>query len=87
MFFATLSGKNTDSALLLLNFREILMVTIVHHLHALKFVRAWHRKGILAELFDHFPSMLATYIIILTPGMRPRKNFTNSEQKQILASK
>ena len=40
MFFATLSGKNTDSALPLLNILEMLMVANVYHLHALKFIHA-----------------------------------------------
>ena len=40
MFFATLSGKNTDSALPLLNILEMLTVTNVYRLHALKFIHA-----------------------------------------------
>ena len=52
MFFATLSCKNTDSALPLLNILEIVTVTYEYHLYALKFVHAWH-KGILPELFNH----------------------------------
>ena len=71
IFFATLSGKNTDSALPLLNISEMLTVANVYRLHVLKFVHAWHR-GVLPELFNHFSSMLVTYIII-TPGMRPNK--------------
>ena len=53
MYFATQSGKNTDSALPLLNILEILTVTNVHCLRVLKFVHAWH-KGILPELFHEF---------------------------------
>ena len=54
MFFATLSGKNTDSALPLLNILEMLMVANVYRLHALKFIHAWH-KGVLPEpQFNHF---------------------------------
>ena len=53
MFFATLSGKNTCSALPLLNILEILTVTNVYRLHALKFIHAWH-KGTLPELFNRF---------------------------------
>lgn len=53
MFFATLSGKNTNTDLPLLNILEILTVPNVYRLHALKFVHAWH-KGILPELFKHF---------------------------------
>ena len=53
MFFATLSSKNTDSALPLRNILEILTVSNVYRLHALKFVHAWH-KGILPELINHF---------------------------------
>ena len=55
ILFVTLSGKNTDSALPLLNILEMLTVANVYRLHALKFVNAWH-KGVLPELFNHsFP--------------------------------
>ena len=47
----SLSGKNTDSALPLLNILET--VANVHRLHALKFIHAWY-KGVLPELFNHF---------------------------------
>ena len=78
IFFATLSGKNIDSALPVLNILEMLTVANVYRLHALKFVHARH-KGVLPELFNHFSCMLVTYIII-TPGMRPKKKiFTNFE--------
>ena len=53
MFFATLSGKNTDSALPLLNILEMLTVANVYRLHALKFIHASH-KGVLPEPFNHF---------------------------------
>ena len=52
MFFAT-SGKNTDSALPLLNILEMLTVANVYRLHAFKFIHAWH-KGVLPEPFNHF---------------------------------
>ena len=52
-FFATISGKNTDSGLPLLNIWKMLTVANVYRLHALKFVHAWH-KGVLPELFNHF---------------------------------
>ena len=54
MFFTTLSGKNTDSALPLLNMiLEVLTVANVYRLHALKFIHAWH-KGVLPEPFNYF---------------------------------
>ena len=53
MFFATLSVKNTDSALPLQNILEMLTVANVYRLHALKFIHAWH-KGVLPEPFNHF---------------------------------
>ena len=53
MFFATLSSKNTGSALPIRIILEILTVSNVYRLHALKFVHAWH-KGILPELINHF---------------------------------
>ena len=40
MFFLTLSGKNTDSALPLLNILEMLTVANVYRVHALKFIHA-----------------------------------------------
>ena len=65
----------------LLNILEILTITNVYRLHALKFVLAWH-KGILPELFHHFSSMSAKYIVI-TPGMRAIKIFSNFEKKYV----
>ena len=53
ILFATLSGKNTASALPLLNIMDILTVNNVYRLHTLKFTYAWH-KGILPKVFDHF---------------------------------
>ena len=53
ILFVTLSGKNTDSALPLLNILEMLTVANVYRLDALKFVHAWH-KGVLPEFFNHF---------------------------------
>ena len=53
MFFTTLSGKNTNSALPLLNILEILAVTNAYRLDALKFIHAWH-KGTLPEPFNRF---------------------------------
>ena len=52
-FLATLSGKNTDSSLPLLNILVMLTVANVYRLHALKFIYAWH-IGVLPELFNHF---------------------------------
>ena len=52
-FFATLSGKNTAIALLLINILDILTVKNVYRLHALKFTHTWH-KGSLPKPFDHF---------------------------------
>ena len=53
MLFATLSGKNSDSALPVLNILEMLTVTNVYGLHALKCIHAWLRS-VLPELFNHF---------------------------------
>ena len=53
MFFSTLSRKNTNSSLPLLNILEILTVTFVYRLHALKFIHAWY-NGTLQELFNRF---------------------------------
>ena len=77
MFFATLSGKNTDSALPLLNNFEMLTVANVYRLHALKFIHAWHKGVYQIELFNFFSSMPVD--IIITPSMRPNKIFTNFE--------
>ena len=53
ILFVTLSGKNTDSALPLLNIFKMLTVANVYRLDALKFVYAWH-KGVLPEFLNHF---------------------------------
>ena len=69
MFFATISRKNTNSSLPLLNILEILTVTYVYRLHALKFIYGWD-KGTLPELFNHFFSGTLAMYIIITPEVR-----------------
>ena len=69
MFFSTLSRKNTNSSLLLLNILEILTVTYVYRLHALKFIYGWD-KGTLPELFNNFFSGTLAMYIIITPEVR-----------------
>ena len=51
MFFATTSRPYTESALPFLNLLDILTVSNVYRLHALKFTHLWH-KGHLLSLFD-----------------------------------
>lgn len=53
MFFATSFGKNTESALPLLNILDLLTVDNIYRLHALKFTHLWH-KGQLPSLFNNF---------------------------------
>ena len=73
MFFATLSRKNTDSALPFLNILELLTVTNVYR-HALKLTLYMHgTKVFCPNSLTIFSSMPATYIII-TPGVWPVQN-------------
>ena len=52
IFFATLYGKNTDSALPLLNLLDLLSVENMFTLQLLKFSHKWHKKQLL-NLFDN----------------------------------
>ena len=53
MFFAVTHGKNTESALPLMNLLNVLLVKSVHQLQALKFSFRWHKKGVA----QHFPEL------------------------------
>ena len=50
IFFANTRGKDTESALPLLNLLDILTVHNVYSLHLLKFAHLWH-KGLLPDVF------------------------------------
>ena len=52
IFFATLYGKETESAKPLLNLLDILSVHNVYCLHVLKFTHLWHR-GMLPIIFGN----------------------------------
>ena len=53
IFFATSHGKNTESALPLMNLHEILSVTSILKMQALKFAHGWHDKA-LPNIFDNY---------------------------------
>ena len=53
MFFATLYGKNTDSALPLLNFLDLLTVENIFKFRFLQFSHQWHKKQ-LPSIFDNY---------------------------------
>ena len=50
IFFANIRGKDTESALPLLNLLDMLTVYNVYSLHVLKFAHLWH-KGLLPDVF------------------------------------
>ena len=75
MFFATLSGKNTDSALPYLG---NLNITNVYRMHALKCIHAWH-NGILPELFNPIFQYASNVHHCIKPDIRPMKTFRNAE--------
>ena len=77
MFFATLSGKNTDSALPLLNILEMLTVANVYRLHALKLFT--HGTKVFCQNLLTISSSMPVMYIIVTLGMRRNKIFTNFE--------
>ena len=54
MFFATLYGKNTDSALPLLNLLDLLTVENIFIFRLLQFSHQWHKKSSLAFLITTF---------------------------------
>ena len=53
MFFATLYGENTDSALPLLNLIDLLTVENIFTLRLLQFSHQWHKKQ-LPSIFDNY---------------------------------
>ena len=53
MFFATLYGKNTDSALPLMNLLDILTVENIVILRLLQLSHQWHKKQ-LPSIFDNY---------------------------------
>jgi len=54
MFFAVTHGKNTESALPLMNLLNILSVKSVHQLQTLKFAFCWHKKELPKIFQDYF---------------------------------
>ena len=50
IFFANIRGKDTESALPLLNLLDMLTVYNIYSLHVLKFAHLWH-KGLLPDVF------------------------------------
>ena len=55
MFFAVTHGKNTESALSLMNLFNVLLMKSVHQLQALKFSFRWHKKGVAKHFPELFP--------------------------------
>ena len=53
IFFATSHGKNTECALPLMNLLDILSVTSIFKMQALKFAHRWHNKA-LPNIFDNY---------------------------------
>ena len=53
IFFATTRGKNTESAFPVMNLLDILSVTSIFELQALKFAHRWHSKA-LPNIFDNY---------------------------------
>ena len=53
IFFATTRGKNTESAFPLMNLIDILTVTSIFKLQALKFAHRWHSKA-LPNIFENY---------------------------------
>ena len=61
IFFANMQGKDTESALPLLNLLDMLTVYNIYSLHILKFAHLWC-KGLLPDVFATPFSMLAKCI-------------------------
>ena len=53
LFFATLYGKSTESALLLMNLSDILTVENSFTLQLLKFSHQWHKKQLPSRFDEH----------------------------------
>ena len=54
MFFATLYGKNTDSALPLLNLLDLLTVENIFTFRLLQFSHQWHEKKLPSIFVNYF---------------------------------
>ena len=50
IFFSNIHGKDTESALPLLNLLDMLTVYNIYSLHVLQFAHLWH-KGLLPDVF------------------------------------
>ena len=65
MFFATLYGENTDSALPLPNLLDLLTVKNVFSLRLLQFSNQWHKKQLPTIFDNHFPVTPVMFIHIM----------------------
>ena len=64
MFFATLFGPDTDSALPLLNLLDLLTVTNIYKLQLLNFTHQWHCKNYQISLISIFAMQVKSIHII-----------------------
>ena len=64
IFFATNFGKDTESAFPLMNLLNILSVTSILKLQALKFAHHWHIKA-LPNIFITIFNMLVIFIVMI----------------------
>lgn len=67
IFFANIRGKDTESALPLLNLIDMLTVYNIYSLHVLKFAYLWH-KGLLPDVFRNtlqYASEVHSYLSLI----------------------
>ena len=76
MFFAPLYGKNTDSALPLMNLVDILTVEDIFILLLLQFSHHWHKKQLPSILDDYF--RYASYAHTYNTSYASKSNFYKS---------
>ena len=85
IFFATSHGKNTESALPLLNLLDILSVTSIFKMQALKFAHRWHIIKHYQTSLTTISSMLMIFTVI-TQDMLLIRTFISHAQEPTLGN-
>ena len=81
IFFATTRGKDTESTFPFVNFLNILSVTSIFKLQALKVAHRWHSKA-LSNIFDNYFQYPSDIIIVMIQDMLVIKIFISRAKDQ-----
>ena len=86
LFFANIRGKDTESALPLLNLPDMLTVYNIYSLHVLKFAHLWH-KGLLPDVFRNTFQYASEVHSYNTRYATQKKTYTSHMSGKTLANK